>query len=630
MTSIGISIGTNNYYFGIWDLNQPKIIENDFGKRATPAYVSFSNNELFIGEQALFKSKVNAKNTIFGSKRLIGNSFFNEEIQSYIKYLSFNVIEKFEKPYIQVEFNHKTRIFSPEEIISMHISQIIETSKNYSNKSIKNSVISVPANFTQSQKIATINACKVSGLKNIQLISEPLAAAISYGFNNGIHRKENILIFDFGSGTYDVSLINIDHGTFKVLATAGNTHLGGNDFDHCLIDHCINEFKNEHKIDISKNPKAMNRLREACNKAKHILTDFDEAPIEIQCLSGDLDFYTIITRSVFEQSCSSLFEKLIEPINKIFIDTKIDKSSIQEILFVGGSTRIPKFREIISSYFNGKVINKTVNCDEAVALGSTILASVLSGEAPEKIKNIKVFDVIPYSFNISIQEENKGTIIQNNSSYPMTKIKTYSVPNGSPSSISIKSFENNVIVKELNLTKIDSSHFKTCIPNIVSIMNKKFKKGSPKYNRFYHKIFKSKTKEIEIQFEIDKNGLLHVSMNDKKGNRYMETIDSNDNKIVYEKELNRMIKDAKELKIIDSQEKERKNTMNNLEKYVYDLLRHLNNETKGTKETVSNDIKTIDSIIEWVDDNRDASKEDYDNYIIKLKDIAKKYNINLN
>ena len=374
--AIGIDLGTTYSCVGVWQNDRVEIIANDQGNRTTPSYVAFTeNNERLIGEAAKNQTAMNPKNTVFDAKRLIGRKFSDQQVQDDMKDWSYKVISgDADKPMIEVDFNGETKQFSAEEISSMVLTKMKDIAESYLGKKVTDAVVTVPAYFNDSQRQATKDAATIAGLNCLRIINEPTAAAIAYGLDKNKDDDTNVLIFDLGGGTFDVSVLNIEGGIFEVKATAGDTHLGGEDFDSRLLRHFSEEFKRKHKKDISGNPRALRRLRTACERAKRTLSSTAQTTIEIDSLYDGVDFYTSITRARFEELCMDLFRKCMEPVEKTLRDSKIDKSKINEIVLVGGSTRIPKIQQMLSDFFNGKELNKTINPDEAVAYGATVQA----------------------------------------------------------------------------------------------------------------------------------------------------------------------------------------------------------------------------------------------------------------
>eukprot|EP00833_Pecoramyces_ruminatium_P003300 jgi/Orpsp1_1/1177332/evm.model.c7180000061034.1 len=464
-TAIGIDLGTTNSCEAIEKDGHVIVFENDLGDRTTPSCVSFDDVERLIGKPAMRKAGSNPTNTVYGIKRLMGRNFNDPEVQSDIKHWPFKVIEKNGKPYSQVKYKNKIVNFTPEEI-------------------------SILAYFNDSQRKATIDAGKIAGLNVLRIINEPTAAAIAYGLYKKSIDNKNILIIDLGGGTYDVSLLNINNGNIKVKAVSGDTHLGGEDFNNHLVDHFVEVFKNKHRKDISSNPKSMCRLRIACEQAKCILSSSVRTTISVECLYNGIDFESNISRSYFEELCSDLFDKLIPPIDVVLKDSNLSKSDIHDIVLVGGSTRIPRVEEIILDYFDGKELMKSINPDEAVAQGAAVLASILSGNSSEQIRNLTLSEVTPLSLGISIKGDIMSTIIKRNSTIPIKKTEVYYTVKDDQTSASIEVYEG-----ERTLSKDNHLLDKFTLYGITPAP-----RGETK---------------IDVTFDIDKNGILNVRAEEK-------------------------------------------------------------------------------------------------------------------
>merc|ERR1712107_215681 len=392
--AVGIDLGTTYSCVGVWQPGKVEIIANDQGNRTTPSYVAFTDTERLIGDAAKNQVAINPTNTIFDAKRLIGRKFDESSVQSDMKHWPFDVVSEGGRPKLRVEYKNETKTFTPEEISSMVLTKMKETAEAYLGTEVKDAVVTVPAYFNDSQRQATKDAGVIAGLNIIRIINEPTAAAIAYGLDKKKtgDKEANVLIFDLGGGTFDVSILSIEGGIFEVKSTAGDTHLCGEDFDNRLVDHFVTEFKRKHKKDLSGNKRALRRLRTACERAKRTLSASAQANIEIDSLFEGIDFYTSITRARFEELCSDLFKSTLEPVEKALRDAKLDKSSINDLVLVGGSTRIPKIQKLLQDFFNGKELNKSINPDEAVAYGAAVQAAILTGDASEAVSDLLLLD----------------------------------------------------------------------------------------------------------------------------------------------------------------------------------------------------------------------------------------------
>lgn len=458
--AIGIDLGTTYSCVGIFRDDRIEIIANDQGNRTTPSFVAFTDTERLIGDAAKNQVAMNPANTVFDAKRLIGRKFNDAEVQADMKHFPFKVIEKAGKPSVQVEFKGETKDFTPEEISSMILTKMRETAESYLGGTVNNAVVTVPAYFNDSQRQATKDAGLIAGLNVLRIINEPTAAAIAYGLDKKTEGERNVLIFDLGGGTFDVSLLTIEEGIFEVKSTAGDTHLGGEDFDNRLVNHFVNEFKRKHKSpsarfpsgdetsannfteDLTSNARALRRLRTACERAKRTLSSSAQTSIEIDSLFEGIDFYTSITRARFEELCQDLFRSTMEPVERTLRDAKIDKSSVHEIVLVGGSTRIPKIQKMVSDFFNGKEPNKSINPDEAVAYGAAVQAAILSGDTTSKSTNeILLLDVAPLSIGIETAGGVMTPLIKRNTTIPTKKSEVFSTFSDNQPGVLIQVFE---------------------------------------------------------------------------------------------------------------------------------------------------------------------------------------------
>ena len=423
MSSIGIDLGTTYSCVGVWQNDQVEIVANDQGLNTTPSYVAFNSEERLIGDTAKNQTAKNPKNTVFDAKRLIGRAFTDKEVQSDIKLWPFTVEAEAGtgKPIIVVEFKGEQKKFQPEEISSMVLVKMKETAEAYLGKTIQKAVVTVPAYFNDTQRQATKDAGTIAGLEIQRIINEPTAAAIAYGLDKKGEGERNILIFDLGGGTFDVSLLKIEGGIFEVKATNGHTHLGGEDFDNRLVEYCMADFKKKTGLDIKDNARSSRRLRTQCEKAKRILSSSHQAEIECETLAEGEDFNCTITRAKFEELCMDQFRQCMPPVESVLKDSGVGKALVNEIVLVGGSTRIPKIQSMLTDFFNGKALNRSINPDEAVAYGAAVQAAILSGEASEQMKDLLLIDVAPLSMGIDTQGGVMSVVLPRNTTIPCKK-----------------------------------------------------------------------------------------------------------------------------------------------------------------------------------------------------------------
>ncbi|KAL5725946.1 70-kilodalton heat shock protein [Ranunculus cassubicifolius] len=426
---IGIDLGTTYSCVGVWQHDRVEIIANDQGNRTTPSYVAFTDTERLIGDAAKNQVAMNPINTVFDAKRLIGRRYSDASVQADMRHWPFKVTSgAADKPMIGVNYKGEEKQFAAEEISSMVLIKMREIAEAYLSKPVKNAVVTVPAYFNDSQRQATKDAGAIAGLNVLRIVNEPTAAAIAYGLDkmgSNVGEK-NVLIFDLGGGTFDVSLLTIEEGVFEVKATAGDTHLGGEDFDNRMVNHFVQEFTRKNKKDITGNPRALRRLRTACERAKRTLSSTAQTTIEIDSLFEGMDFYTSITRARFEELCMDLFRKCMEPVEKCLRDSKMDKSSVHDIVLVGGSTRIPRVQQLLQDFFNGKELCKSINPDEAVAYGAAVQAAILSGQQHEKIDDVVLLDVTPLSLGLETAGGVMTVLIPRNTTKPTKKEQVFS------------------------------------------------------------------------------------------------------------------------------------------------------------------------------------------------------------
>ena len=411
-TAIGIDLGTTFSCVGVWKDNKVEIIVNEQGNRTTPSWVAFNDSERLVGEAAKNQFSRNPKNTLYDVKRYMGKQY--SDLTEDIKNTNYKVVDVSGRPNIECTYKNETKRFSPEEISSMILSKMKKSAEDFLGHDVKDAVITVPAYFNDAQRTATKDAGVIAGLNVLRIINEPTAAAIAYGLDKQTEGEKFCMIFDFGGGTHDVTLLSIDGGVFEVKATSGNCHLGGRDLDQRLVDFCVKEFNKKYNCTLEKDKKAMSRLQTACEKAKLILSTTTQTVIEVDSLYDGNDFNYTMTKAKFEELCIDLFKLTLEPVDKVLKDSGISKSQINDIVLVGGSTRIPKVQELLSNYFNGKELCKSINPDEAIAYGAAVQAAVLSGVNDEKINDIVLLDVCPLSLGIAVNGDQMHTLITRN------------------------------------------------------------------------------------------------------------------------------------------------------------------------------------------------------------------------
>ena len=600
---IGIDLATTYSCVGVFKDGSVQILPNEFGNRTMPSVVAFTDTEKLVGEAAKNQAAVNPANTVFDIKRLIGRKFSDPIVQSDIKLWPFKVVcGDADKPLVEVMYKNEVKRFSPEEISSMILNKLKTVAQSALGCEVTDAVITCPAYFNDSQRQSTKDAATIAGLNPLRIINEPTSASLAYGLDKKDQKERNVLIFDFGGGTHDVSILNIADGVFQVKSTNGNTHLGGADIDALIVHLCLKDFKLRYKIDLTSNQRALKRLNTACEHAKRVLSTQQQTTIEIDSLADGIDYSYVLTRARFEDVCSQLFRDTLVPVENVIRDSKLSKDQIDEIVLVGGSSRIPKIQELLVKFFNGKTLCKSINPDECVAYGAAIQAAILSGNKDKSLQDIILLDVCPLSLGIEVQGSIMNVIIPRNTPIPTKKTQSFSTNSDNQSSVVLRVFEG-----ERQLTK-DNNLLGTFTLDGLPPMPR----GTPK---------------IDITYDLDTNGMMNVTAIESSTKNTKKITIKNERGRLSADEIERMLAEAERFREDDEKIKQKFTAKQDLESFLYTTRNAV--QDKSTREKLGANVDRLEAIVsdgfEWVKVHFDESVDVYKNKLKELEELVKPF-----